>query len=407
MKFLGWRRMTNKFSISYVPKLRFPEFQFELAWKSKLLKNMVKNITTGKLDANAMVEGGQYRFYTCAKNFYFINEYAFDTEALLISGNGAHVGYIHHYQGKFNAYQRTYVLFGFDTSVIFLKFYLERNLAARILTEKKEGNTPYIVMGTIAEMPILMPPSTDEQQKIADCLSSIDELIVAQAQKLNAFKLYKKGMMQKLFPVKGETIPELRFPEFRDEPAWVGKRMDKVCWVNPPAKQLPKSFVYIDLESVKAGVLLQKNHIKLNAAPSRAQRLLKNGDIIFQMVRPYQKNNYFLQTGDNFNCVASTGYAQLRAHQVKAYIFHLLHTDRFVNKVLTKCTGSNYPAINSNDFSKIIIEIPEPPEQQKIADILSIMDELIFVQTQKLNVLKSHKKGLMQKLFPSIEKKGA
>ena len=64
-------------------------------WKTDKLMNLVSSITTGKLDANAMVPNGQYRFYTCAKEHYFIDEYAFDDEALLISGNGEYVGYIH------------------------------------------------------------------------------------------------------------------------------------------------------------------------------------------------------------------------------------------------------------------------------------------------------------------------
>ena len=67
-------------------------------------------VTTGKLDANAMVSNGEYRFYTCAKEYYQIDKYSFDTDALLVSGNGANVGYVHHYKGKFNAYQRTHVM---------------------------------------------------------------------------------------------------------------------------------------------------------------------------------------------------------------------------------------------------------------------------------------------------------
>ena len=118
-------------------------------WEEVVLGELCK-INTGKLDANAMVESGEYRFYTCAKQHYKIDKYAFDTEALLISGNGANVGYIHYYNGKFNAYQRTYVLDSFDSSHIhFIKCFLERNLKKRIMKEKNEGNTPYIVLSTL------------------------------------------------------------------------------------------------------------------------------------------------------------------------------------------------------------------------------------------------------------------
>jgi type I restriction enzyme S subunit len=200
--------------------------------------------------------------------------------------------------------------------------------------------------------------------------------------------------------IKKGLVPVLRFPEFKDSGEWEKKALNQVCDINPTVKKLPDNFIYIDLESVESGVLLQKKLIQLESAPSRAQRLLKNGDVIFQMVRPYQKNNYFFYSTDNFNYVASTGYAQLRAYQSNSYLFQYLHTDIFVDRVLTKCTGSNYPAINGSALSAIKIEIPKLPEQTKIAACLSSLDDLITAQTQKIEALKTHKKGLMQQLFP-------
>lgn len=181
-----------------VPKLRFPEFENDGEWGGSFLGNHCE-ITTGKLDANAMVEDGQYRFYTCAKNYYQIDNYAFDTDALLISGNGANVGYIHHYKGKFNAYQRTYVLDKFNQNIVFIKYLLENSLHKRIAVEKKDGNTPYIVMSTLTEMDIRLPKA-QEQKSIAECLSSLDELITTQTQQLEDYKIHKQGLMQQLFP---------------------------------------------------------------------------------------------------------------------------------------------------------------------------------------------------------------
>lgn len=200
--------------------------------------------------------------------------------------------------------------------------------------------------------------------------------------------------------MKSKNIPRLRFPEFRNAPEWDEKSLNQVCEVNPSAKNLPKIFVYIDLESVESGMLLQKKMINLVDAPSRAQRLLQNGDIIFQMVRPYQKNNYFFDIQDGYKYVASTGYAQLRAYQSNRFLFHYLHTNKFVDDVLIKCTGSNYPAINSNDLSSISLNIPKPDEQQKIADCLTSLDDLIAAQSVKAEALKKQKKALMQQLFP-------
>ena len=155
-------------------------------------------IKTGKLDANAMRPNGEFRFYTCAKEFYLIDEYAFDTEALLISGNGANVGYIHYYKGKFNAYQRTYVLDQWQQNIIFIQYFLEQFLKERIYGEKKEGNTPYIVLSTLSEMPLLLP-CLEEQTKIANFLSAIDQKIEVVAQQIEQAKVWKKGLLQQMF----------------------------------------------------------------------------------------------------------------------------------------------------------------------------------------------------------------
>ena len=166
-------------------------------WEETTLGNLC-SITTGKLDANAMVENGAYRFYTCAKEYYKIDKYAFDTDALLVSGNGANVGYIHHYKGKFNAYQRTYVLDKFDENIIFVKYFLDAFLHIRIFKEAKEGNTPYIVMGTLTEM-LIQLPTLAEQTKIANSLTAIDEKITNTQAELEAAKQYKQGLLQQMF----------------------------------------------------------------------------------------------------------------------------------------------------------------------------------------------------------------
>jgi type I restriction enzyme S subunit len=181
-------------------KKRLPWFSGK--WEVKKLGEICGKITTGKLDANAMVENGEYRFYTCAKEYYWIDRYAFDTEALLVSGNGANVGYIHHYRGKFNAYQRTYVLFDFLDDILFIKLFMDRNLQNRIRTEVNAGNTPYIKMDTLAEMEIKIPPTKAEQAAIAKILSDMDAEIEQLEQKLDKYRMIKQGMMQQLLTGK-------------------------------------------------------------------------------------------------------------------------------------------------------------------------------------------------------------
>ena len=193
-------------------------------------------------------------------------------------------------------------------------------------------------------------------------------------------------------------IPKIRFSRFSEE--WKEDKLSNVCKVNPNSGILPEKFIYIDLESVENGLLLKENYIDLSDAPSRAQRQLIKDDILFQTVRPYQKNNFYFDKIDTeFKYVASTGYAQLRANEDSKFLYQYLHTQNFVNNVLEKCTGTSYPAINSSDLSKIIIYKPSLEEQQKIGDFFTLLDKRIEQQEQKIALLKDYKKAMMQKIF--------
>ena len=179
------------------PRVRFKGFEGE--WEECLLKDKVNNITTGKLDANAMVPNGKYRFYTCGKEYFKIDKYAFDDEALLISGNGENVGYIHYYNGKFNAYQRTYVLTSFTLNVFYLEHYLKARLSIRINKEKSVANTPYIKMDTISDMNVLYPNDIAEQRAIASYFTTLDRQITLQNQRLEKLKQIKAACLDKMF----------------------------------------------------------------------------------------------------------------------------------------------------------------------------------------------------------------
>lgn len=179
-------------------KRRLPGFSGP--WKEVKLGEIC-NITTGKLDANAMEDNGIYPFFTCAKDVYKINKYAFDTEALLISGNGEYVGYVHYCKGKFNAYQRTYVLDKFQDNIFYLKYTLQYYLPKRILQTKSSSNTPYIVIGTFQDM-IILEPSKAEQTAIAEVLTAADREIELAQQRLELLRQQKRGLMQQLLTGK-------------------------------------------------------------------------------------------------------------------------------------------------------------------------------------------------------------
>ena len=200
---------------------------------------------------------------------------------------------------------------------------------------------------------------------------------------------------------KPTYTPALRFPDFLNDGEWEVKRLGEICIVNPPSKDIPNEFNYLDLESVVAGRIISCNRIKREGAPSRAQRLVQKYDVLFQMVRPYQQNNlYFLLEDGQY--VASTGYAVLRAKEGvsdSGYLYHIVHSKDFLSQVLQRCTGSNYPAINSSSLEDICVPFPPLPEQRRIAQALTALDELIAATNEKLEQMKAYKKGLMQQLF--------
>ena len=172
-------------------------FRNASSWRKKRLGEICC-IRTGKLDANAMVNDGKYPFFTCARERYSIDTYAFDTDALLISGNGANVGYIHHYTGKFNAYQRTYVLDQFQEDINYVHVFLNRFLSSRIDAEKKAGNTPYIVLSTLSDMEIYIPDETTTKQ-LVDLFTQIENRISYSATVLEYLSSQRRGLLQQLF----------------------------------------------------------------------------------------------------------------------------------------------------------------------------------------------------------------
>jgi len=190
-------------------------------------------------------------------------------------------------------------------------------------------------------------------------------------------------------------IPPLRFPEFKGE--WENKRLGEVSTINPTTNKLPEKFIYIDLESVDNGELTKEIVVLKNDAPSRAKRVVEKDDILFQMVRPYQKNNLFFDRDGDY--VASTGYAQIKAKQSSRFIYQYLHLQKFVDEVIERCTGTSYPAINSKDLAKICICYPTLPEQQKIASFFTAINQKITQFKKKKDLLEQYKKGVMQKIF--------
>lgn len=252
----------------------------------------------------------------------------------------------------------------------------------------------HIRSGSLAEVVIPVPPRP-EQEKIAEALSDVDGLLVAMTKLIEKKRAIKQGAMQQLLTGKK------RLAGFTGK--WVEKRLGDVVEINPSLESvIPEKFVYVDLESVAGGRLLERKLVLRERAPSRAQRRFVQGDILFQTVRPYQRNN-LLVGFDAANYVASTGYAVIRGRALcscSEFIYHIIHVDDFVNGVLDRCTGTSYPAINPGKLAEIIVRIPEAvAEQQAIASVLSDMDAEIAALEAKRAKYESIKQGMMQELL--------
>lgn len=198
-----------------------------------------------------------------------------------------------------------------------------------------------------------------------------------------------------------EKKTEIRFKGFTDE--WERCKLGKIAEFNPKA-ELPEIFEYVDLESVVGTEMIAHREERKVTAPSRAQRLARQGDLFYQTVRPYQKNNYLFEMTYN-NYVFSTGYAQMRPYGDGYFLISLVQKNEFVKSVLKKCTGTSYPAINSNDLSDMEVFIPVGDaignnEQVQIGSFFKNVDNLIALHQRKYDKLVIVKKSMLEKMFP-------
>ena len=196
---------------------------------------------------------------------------------------------------------------------------------------------------------------------------------------------------------KKPTVPAIRFKGFTD--TWEQRKLGELALFNPK-DELPQTFEYVDLESVVGTEMLSHRTEAKSSAPSRAQRLAHTGDLFYQTVRPYQKNNYLFEKPDN-NYVFSTGYAQMRPYVDGYFLLSLVQSDRLVKAVLDNCTGTSYPAINVNDLAEIEVAAPlDENEAQKIGTIFRNIDNLITLHQRKLDKLHKVKRSLLERMFP-------
>ncbi len=259
-------------------------------------------------------------------------------------------------------------------------------------------------------------PSSKEQQKIADCLSSLDELIAAQARKVDALKTHKKGLMQQLFPREGETLPRFRFPEFEDAEKWdtttIGDLKPFVTsgsrgWAPFYAEQgemfvritnLWRKSIYLDLTDLK--------FVQLPPGANEGVRTqLKERDVLISITADIGIIGYVDDS------VPSPAYINQHIALVRfdtdqlcgKYVAYFLASEKSQRIFRASADTGTKAGMSLIGIQKIGLMLPGLPEQQRIANCLTDLDTLITAAAQQLETLKTHKKGLMQQLFPSLE----
>ena len=388
-----------------VPKLRFPEFWDSPEWKSGKIDELVDTVTPPKkLPTLSYSSKGAFPIIDQSQNE--ICGWTDDHEALIREN-------------------RPLIVFGDHTCILKL---VDRPFAQgadgiKILKSRPKADTKYLYQylsykpvvteeykrhyAILKEKVVFFPDfKTGEQQKIADCLSSVDELIAAQARKLDALKTHKKGLMQQIFPREGETQPRLRFPEFQNAEEWEPKsigQLGEVVTGSTPSTARPEYYggdrLFVSPADISDDRFIGKTKTNLTELGFRETRLIKANSILFVCI------------GSTIGKIAQNSHECATNQQINSVVPNLDNSDGFVYYALSGITDKianiagrqAVPIVNKSLFSSVELPVPKLPEQNRIANCLSSLDQTILAQTQKLQALKTHKKGLMQQLFPSAE----
>ena len=314
-----------------------------------------------------------------------------------------------------NCYLNSFcALFRFDDgklpNLVFLGSLFRSALARAHLARGAQGATRYnIPRATFRSLPLHLPRAP-EQQKIADCLGSLDDLIAAEGRKLEALRQHKLGLMQHLFPQPGETAPRLRFPEFRNAAEWRKYALGEIAEISK-GKGISKSDVVEDGQTpcVRYGELYTSYDEIIEIVKSRtnlpaSDLVLSNaGDLIIPASGETKEDIATCA------CVIDAGVALgsdlnvIRSPVDGRFFSYYLNGSR--RRELAKVAqGVTVAHLYPNQLSRLQIHIPDAkPEQQKIAACLGALDDLIAAQGRKIEALRQHKKGLMQQVFPSLE----
>jgi type I restriction enzyme S subunit len=282
-----------------------------------------------------------------------------------------------------------------------------RRIRAQIMKES-QGTKVYAISATrLGNLEIAFPTDLKEQQKIAECLSSLDELIAAQSRKVDTLKAHKKGLMQQLFPREGETQPRLRFPEFQDAGEWDLKTLGQIVVV-ASGQVDPKEPPYCNLPQIGSENIESNSGKFVNVKSAGAKGVISGNyafderDVLYSKIRPALNK----VAAPSFKGVCSADIYPIRPANdglLRGYLVYLLLTPMFLEYAIRNSERGKIPKINRDGLLAYETQIPSRAEQQAIADFLTSLDAVFSAEAQKLDALKTHKKALMQQLFPTPE----
>lgn len=407
-----------------VPKLRFPEFREAGPWEVRRLGDVAqflkgKNISKADITedgATPCVRYGELYTHYGEKIDNTISSTNLDPDNLVISkANDVIIpasGETEEDIATASCILNDGIAVGGDINIIrscvngvFLSYYLNSAKRMQIARLAQGVSVIHLYPHQLQKLKTAIPVAS-EQQKIVACLSSLDEVIKLEAKRLDALKSHKKGLMQHLFPREGETTPRLRFPEFRDAGPWEVVPLKKLA-SRRTERNRDEKMTRVLTNSAEHGVIDQRDYFEKDIA---IQGNLENYFVVdkkdfvynprissFAPVGPISRN-------DIGKGVMSPLYLVFRfrssdtdfySHYFKSYAWH-----SYLRKVGSTGARHDRMAVSNNDFMAMPLPVTLPKEQQKVADCLSSLDEVIELQTKKLEALKAHKKGLMQQLFP-------
>lgn len=349
------------------------------------------HISTGTGDTKDAVPNGLFPFFVRSKKVERINDFEFEGEAVLTAGDGVGTGKVFHYvDGRFKAHQRVYVLNNFQNfDTRFFYYYFSSAFLDEVEKYTAKSSVDSVRRPMIANMRIPRP-RLPEQRAIAEVLSGFDEHLANLDELITKKKAVRDGALETL------ASGRQRLSGFTGY--WRDTTLGAIATLNP-VTPLPDTFTYVDLESVQGTEMVTSRSVDKISAPSRAQRLASSGDIFYQTVRPYQRNNYLFKSSAK-DVVFSTGYAQIRTQEVPEFLFAAVQQSQFTDQVLERCTGTSYPAITPTALKEVSVRLPKShSEQRAIAEVLFGMDDEIRLLAEERAKVEQLKLGAMDDLL--------